>query len=74
MKFKFGMTALKENLDNFKKEISNEMIERIKNLYDRNSSCIRIDNNSSRWFTTERGVKQGSVMSPWLFYPLTAKR
>ena len=39
----------------------------IKNWYSNSSSCVRINGSTSRSFSINRGVKQGSVLSPFLF-------
>ena len=39
----------------------------IKNWYSNSSSCVRISETFSRVFSINRGVKQGSVLSPVLF-------
>ena len=30
-------------------------------------ACVRVRNDESEWFPVNIGLKQGCVMSPWLF-------
>ena len=39
----------------------------IKGYYDRPTACVKVNGYLSHEFITERGVKQGSVLSPCLF-------
>ena len=39
----------------------------IHNWYDSESCCVKVDGRISESFSAERGVKQGSVLSPILF-------
>ena len=39
----------------------------LKAIYSDSKACVRINDGTSDWFTVGRGVKQGCVMSPWLF-------
>ena len=31
------------------------------------SACVRIKEDESEWFRIDSGVRQGCIMSPWLF-------
>ena len=39
----------------------------IRNWYDGGTCCVQVDGAVSRPFSIERGVRQGSVLSPTLF-------
>ena len=30
-------------------------------------ACVRVENDASEWFPVNVGLRQGCVMSPWLF-------
>src|SRR5678815_4994791 len=36
-------------------------------MYDDSEACVRINRVKSDWFNINSGVRQGWVMSPWLF-------
>src|SRR5678816_4814887 len=36
-------------------------------MYDDSEVCVRINGVKSDWFSINSGVRQGCVMSPWLF-------
>ena len=42
-------------------------MEAIKTFYRRTRSCLRVDGKLSQRFDIRVEVKQGCVMSPWLF-------
>lgn len=50
-----------------RRRIDRETIEVTKPLYRGNTNCVRMNNEESREFTAEIGVKQGCVLSPLLF-------
>ncbi len=39
----------------------------VRSLYERCQACGRVLGQNSDWFEVEQGVRQGCVMSPWLF-------
>ena len=39
----------------------------IKSMYVGSSACARVKGAESEWFRIESGVRQGCIMSPWLF-------
>ena len=39
----------------------------VRSLYERCQVCVRVLGQNSDWFEVEQGVRQGCVMSPWLF-------
>jgi hypothetical protein len=36
-------------------------------MYDRSKAFLRVNGGFSEWFDVTRVVRQGCVMSPWLF-------
>ena len=36
-------------------------------MYDSSKACVRVWNEVSEWFPVRVGLRQGCVMSPWLF-------
>ena len=42
-------------------------MSRIKGMYVDNSACVRVKEDESEWFRINNGVKQGCIISPWLF-------
>ena len=43
------------------------LLRAIKLLYKKSEDCVRVKDELSSWFTITQGVRQGCVMSPWLF-------
>ena len=39
----------------------------VRSQYERCQACVRVLRQNSDWFGVEQGVRQGCVMSPWLF-------
>ena len=39
----------------------------IKSIYVDSSGCVRVKGDESEWFRIASGVRQGFIMSPWLF-------
>ena len=39
----------------------------INSMYDDSSACVRVKWDESERFRTDSGVRQGYIMSPWLF-------
>ena len=39
----------------------------MKSLYVGRKACARVGNEVSEWFPVRVGLRQGYVMSPWLF-------
>ena len=39
----------------------------INSIYVDSSACIRVKGGESEWFRIDSGVRQGCIMSPWLF-------
>jgi hypothetical protein len=47
--------------------IPNGIIGRIQKIYKYCLSVVQVGNEYSEWFKTDRGVREGSVLSPVLF-------
>ena len=43
------------------------LLRRVKSLYVASKACVRVGNEVSEWFPVRVGLRQGCVMSPWLF-------
>ncbi len=51
-----------------------QLLEGIKAFYREVNGCVKVDGELSDSFAVGVGVRQGCIMSPWLFNPFTAKR
>jgi hypothetical protein len=47
--------------------VGGRLLNGIKSMYVDSEACVRINGVVSEWFKIESGVRQGCVMSPWLF-------
>src|SRR5678815_5131771 len=47
--------------------VGGRLLNGIKSMYDDSEACVRINGVKGDWFSINRGVRQGCVMSPWLF-------
>ena len=47
--------------------ISGQLMKAIQSLYERSEACVRVCREESEWFKVGVGLRQGCVMSPWLF-------
>ena len=52
---------------NYKYNISTNLIQVIKNLYDKATSAVLFNSRIGDWFQTTVGVRQGCLLSPILF-------
>ena len=48
-------------------DVGGKLLNRIKNMYDGSEAWAGISRVESDWFNINSGVRQGCVMSPWLF-------
>ena len=39
----------------------------MQNFYVKSMVCVQVGNDVSEWFPVNAGLRQGCVMSPWLF-------
>ena len=44
-----------------------KLLSGIKSMYVDSSACVRVKGGESELFRIDSGVRQGSIMSPWLF-------
>ena len=47
--------------------IGGRLLRGVKSLYVGSKACVRAGNEVSEWFPVRVGLRQGCVMSPWLF-------
>ena len=47
--------------------IGGRLLRGVKSLYAGSKACVRVGNEVSEWFPVREGLRQGCVMSPWLF-------
>src|SRR5678815_2512593 len=47
--------------------IGGRLLNGIKSMYDDSEACVRINGVKSDWFSINSGMRQGCVMSPYLF-------
>ena len=47
--------------------IGGRLFQGVKSLYEDSKACVRVGNEMSEWFPVRVGLRQGCVMSPWLF-------
>ena len=59
----------REKLWNVLKEygVKGRLLRAIRSLYKKSEACVRVKDKLSGWFPITQGVRQGYVMSPWLF-------
>ena len=47
--------------------IDSRLLRAVKSLYVGSKASVRVGNEMSEWFPVRVGLRQGCVMSPWLF-------
>ena len=47
--------------------VGGKLLNAIKSMYVDSEACVRINGMEGEWFKVNSGVRQGCVMSPWLF-------
>ena len=47
--------------------VGGHTLEAVKSFYEGSKACVRVGNGESRMFEVNVGLRQGCVMSPWLF-------
>ena len=48
-------------------KVDGQQQKAIQSLYRESQACVQVNGKFSRWFPISQGVRQGCVMSPWLF-------
>ena len=48
-------------------DVEDKLLSGIKSMYVDSSPYVRIKGSESEWFRIDSGVRQGCIMSPWLF-------
>ena len=47
--------------------IDGQLLKAVQSLYLKNEACVRVCREEGEWFEVGVGLRQGCVMSPWLF-------
>ena len=47
--------------------VGGKLLKAVQSFYVDSTSCVRVGNDVSEWFPINVGLRQGCVMSPWLF-------
>ena len=47
--------------------VKGKLMRAIRSLYEGSEACVRVGGMLSGWFPISQGVRQGCVLSPWLF-------
>ena len=47
--------------------VGGKLLKAVQSFYVDSSACVRVGNDVSEWFQVNVGLRQGCVMSPWLF-------
>ena len=47
--------------------VKGRLLRAIRSFYKKSEGCVRVKDELSSWFPITQGVRQGCVMSPWLF-------
>ena len=47
--------------------VNGQLLKAVQSLYERSEACVRVCREESEWFEVSVGLRQGCVMSPWLF-------
>ena len=47
--------------------VEGRLLSAVKSMYADSRACVRVGSDRSEWFTVKVGLRQGCVMSPWLF-------
>ena len=48
-------------------DINGKLLKGIKSFYRNSRACVRVNRNVSDYFNVDVGLREGCVMSPWLF-------
>ena len=47
--------------------VNGKLLRAVQCVYDKSEACVRVCREESEWFEVKVGLRQGCVMSPWLF-------
>ena len=47
--------------------VKENLMKAIRSLYAGSQACVTVGGRLSEWFSIRQGVRQGCVLSPWLF-------
>ena len=47
--------------------VGGKLLKAVHSFYVDSRACVRVGNDVSEWFPVNVGLRQGCVMSPWLF-------
>ena len=47
--------------------VGGKLLKAVQSFYVESRACVRVVNDASEWFPFNVGLRQGCVMSPWLF-------
>ena len=47
--------------------VGGKLLTAVQSFYVESRACVRVGNDVSEWFPVNVGLRQGCVMSPWLF-------
>ena len=47
--------------------VGGKLLKAVQSFYVDSKACVLVGNNVSEWFPVNAGLKQGCVVSPWLF-------
>ena len=48
-------------------DVGDKLLSGIKSMYVDISACVRVKRGESEQFRIDSGIRQGCIMSPWLF-------
>ena len=48
-------------------EVGGKLLKAVQSFYVDSMACVRVGNDVSKWFPVNAGLRQGCVMSKWLF-------
>ena len=48
--------------------VDGKLLKALQSFYADSRACVPLGNDASEWFLINVGLRQGCVMSPWLFY------
>ena len=47
--------------------VGGKLLKAVQSFYIDSRACVRVGNDTSEWLPVNVGLRQGCVMSPWLF-------